>query len=283
MGNADTLQQRARFFGYKRRYLGICRVFLEQGILNAFESYVEHEEFMRAELKLIQTGQQDLKTWRRRLVLDPALHPCRRNVISDGYTRMRRGGGWTQQRGALMSKDARDHNAAVLKELIKSLGWEKDTTYISNQPAQQHEVAEDVPLTKLVDALVQYRFEDPRDTASFTGLLVTFGEAIRQNPNATASVYRMRPKATAKRTIDPADGTIENFQQGRTELQGGGVAYPGDGHFKAQNAVTLHINFFDLLLSAGAKPIATDAPLLAIHIPTSLAKDWLIQFQTGQA
>ena len=26
VGNADTLQQRARFFGYKRRYLGICRV-----------------------------------------------------------------------------------------------------------------------------------------------------------------------------------------------------------------------------------------------------------------
>jgi hypothetical protein len=29
-GNADTIQQRARFLGYKQRYLGYCRVYLEQ-------------------------------------------------------------------------------------------------------------------------------------------------------------------------------------------------------------------------------------------------------------
>ena len=40
-GNADTVQQRARFFGYKRPYLGYCRLYLEQGKLNAFRSYVE--------------------------------------------------------------------------------------------------------------------------------------------------------------------------------------------------------------------------------------------------
>src|SRR5262249_4401013 len=40
VGNADTVQQRARFFGYKRRYLGYCRVYLEQGTLTAFQNYV---------------------------------------------------------------------------------------------------------------------------------------------------------------------------------------------------------------------------------------------------
>ncbi|WP_259279937.1 Z1 domain-containing protein [Enterobacter roggenkampii] len=29
VGNADTIQQRARFFGYKKNYLGFCRVYLE--------------------------------------------------------------------------------------------------------------------------------------------------------------------------------------------------------------------------------------------------------------
>ena len=32
VGNADTIEQRARFFGYKRRYLGYCRVFLENSV-----------------------------------------------------------------------------------------------------------------------------------------------------------------------------------------------------------------------------------------------------------
>ena len=33
VGNADTIQQRARFLGYKRSYLGYCRVFLEPGVV----------------------------------------------------------------------------------------------------------------------------------------------------------------------------------------------------------------------------------------------------------
>jgi hypothetical protein len=41
VGNADTIQQRARFFGYKRSYLGLCRIFIEQGLKTAFEDYVD--------------------------------------------------------------------------------------------------------------------------------------------------------------------------------------------------------------------------------------------------
>ena len=48
-GNADTIQQRARFFGYKRKYLGYCRVYLEAATRRAFRAYVEHEEYMRKE------------------------------------------------------------------------------------------------------------------------------------------------------------------------------------------------------------------------------------------
>ncbi|MGK4845998.1 Z1 domain-containing protein, partial [Salmonella enterica] len=33
---ADTLQQRARFFGYKASYLGTCRVFLQASVAKAF-------------------------------------------------------------------------------------------------------------------------------------------------------------------------------------------------------------------------------------------------------
>ena len=42
VGHADTVQQRARFFGYKRNYLGFCRVYLEQGTIEIFDAYVVH-------------------------------------------------------------------------------------------------------------------------------------------------------------------------------------------------------------------------------------------------
>src|SRR5690606_3173596 len=36
IANADTVQQRGRFFGYKEGYLGLCRVYLESQTLAAF-------------------------------------------------------------------------------------------------------------------------------------------------------------------------------------------------------------------------------------------------------
>jgi len=50
VGNADTVQQRARFFGYKRDYLGYCRVYLEAGVRDAYRLYVQHEEDLRQRL-----------------------------------------------------------------------------------------------------------------------------------------------------------------------------------------------------------------------------------------
>jgi len=47
LGNADTIQQCARFLGYKGKYLGYCRVFLESSVRDAFVFYVQHEGYTR--------------------------------------------------------------------------------------------------------------------------------------------------------------------------------------------------------------------------------------------
>lgn len=44
--NADTLQQRARFFGYKRSYADLLRGWFPDALADKFEKYVEHEEFL---------------------------------------------------------------------------------------------------------------------------------------------------------------------------------------------------------------------------------------------
>ena len=51
VGNVDTIQQRARFFGYKRSYLGYCRVFLDQVTIDAYNAIIEHEENVREQLE----------------------------------------------------------------------------------------------------------------------------------------------------------------------------------------------------------------------------------------
>ena len=162
VGNADALQQRARFFGYKRRYLGLCRIFLDPQTRIAFEDYVEHEEIMRKELQRFADTGENLRTWRRRLVLSADLKPCRKSVISDDYIRARPGGGWSQQRGAEMAAETLAANTATVEALVREFSFEPDTdTYSSGEPAQQHQIAAEVPLRRVVDMLVDYRLEDP--------------------------------------------------------------------------------------------------------------------------
>ena len=50
MWMADTIQQRARFFGYKQRYLRFCRAYLPGALIGAYRWYVRHEENVRDQL-----------------------------------------------------------------------------------------------------------------------------------------------------------------------------------------------------------------------------------------
>jgi hypothetical protein len=283
MGNADTLQQRARFFGYAaaRGYFGRCRVYLEQAMRDAYEDYVEHEELMRRELRRIAERGEGLRSWRRRFILDPTLNPCRRSVISDPYARASMGGGWTRQIGTIVAPDSRAANMRLLVSLLSELDMEDDETYPGRTVGQQHEVARDVPLQKVFDTLAEYSLEDPRDTASFTGLLITLAEGLRQDQNATAAVYRMRPRAPiGSRDVENDSGEIENFQQGRTRTAGGGISYPGDAFFKAPDKISLQIHVYDLKLNG--RPFASAVPLITVHVPAALAAAWLVQVQAGQ-
>ena len=106
IGNADTIQQRARFFGYKRNYLGHCRLFLETDALDAFRAYVIHEEEMRKELITLQASGKPLSDWKRRFILDSDLKPCRANVIEHDYGRGNFADDWFFPRMARMSADA---------------------------------------------------------------------------------------------------------------------------------------------------------------------------------
>lgn len=170
-------------------------------------------------------------------------------------------------------------NSEVLDNLLKNISFQPDTSYVSKEAAQKHLIALGVPMQKIVDALVDYRCEDPRDTASFTGVLVTIGEALRRDPDLMATVYRTRPSAVGgHRDVDDDDDTIENFLQGRTDRVG---AYPGDTFFEQLDRLSVQLHAYDL--RQHRKVVATAAPLIALHIPPSLARDWLIQVQAGQS
>lgn len=278
-GNADAIQQRARFFGYKRDYLGLCRVYLERATLKAFQDYVEHEEIMRAELEKVAASNTSLREWTRRFVLSRDLKPCRTSIISVGedYVRGRAGGGWTQQREAKLTDDLRDGNAAVVAKLIDGLSFRPDDTYQARSSAQQHQVAQNVPLSSVAEFLAEYSLPDTGDTAAMTAVYVAIGQALDDNPQATADVYLMRPDGDGRRTVDDDGFLKDGFLQGRTG--DGRDAYPGDAFFRASDRVSVQLHAYDLYQGEGTTSVlvAARAPLIAVHVPANLALPTVVQ------
>jgi len=119
VGNADTVQQRARFFGYKRGYLGYCRVYLEDGTKQAFEDYVDHEEDIRSQLLAVQQAGQPLDNWKRAFVMSSALQPCRDSVLYFDYMHVPLASRWIAPRFVLATPELNAANrTCVQSELL---------------------------------------------------------------------------------------------------------------------------------------------------------------------
>ena len=285
VGNVDTIQQRARFFGYKRGYLGFCRIYLEQEALTAFEQYVRHEEEMREQLQDFSASGRPLKEWKRVFVLSPDLKPCRNNVIQYDYARGRYANDWFFPKMVHTPDEEMIENDQTLKIFESSLSFVPATSYVSVQPAQQHLVCECVPLrTVLAELLVAYRISDATDTQNITGLLLQLSRALELDASETVDVYRMRPGYLGERDVD-ANGRIASVRrlfQGPTRIRGQGgqaYSYPGDMAFRPDDRLAVQIHRYNL--RRNKQVIAKDRPIIAVWVPRRMGLDWLVQKQPG--
>lgn len=278
MGNADTVQQRGRFFGYKRRYLGFCRVYLEQDALIAFQEYVEHEEYMRGQLQAIQRSGRPLSEWKRAFVLSPDLRPCRRNVIEHDFARGNYSNQWFYPAIALAPEEVIEANQATLRAFVEATPLVPDPDNEHREAAQRHRVARQLSLADVVERLiVPFRVTGAADTRELTGVMVQLSEALAENPEELCTVFEMSPEYPRQRAVDE-NGRINELFQGATRLAGGGYGYPGDTAFRDNNVVTVQLHHLDL--KQGGDVITQRVPVLAIWVPSRLAISWVAQHQS---
>ena len=274
MGNADTIQQRGRFFGYKRPYLGYCRIYLEQEVLSAFKRYVEHEEDMRQQLKDIRDEGKSLKDWKRAFVLSPKLKACRNNVLQHGYARGRYADRWFIPNVGLDAESIMTENKGIVRTFLSSLTFTADPETHERETARIHHVSHDASLSQVREQLlIPYRFTVPRDTERITGLLLQLEHAIDENPDERCVVYRTNPGYQRRRTLDDDDKVpTTNLFQGPIE------GYIGDVRIRDRENVTVQIHIIDLM--RGREVVADNVPGITVWVPKRMALDWIAQEQT---
>lgn len=279
-GNADTVQQRARFFGYKRHYLGYCRVYLEQGTLRAFQTYVEHEQDIRGQLVEFQDSGEPLDGWKRAFVLDTGLKPCRHHVLEFDYMRGRFSNSWIHPRIVLASAPVLQANQRAVEDFVRGLAFRQDDGHQDRTDVQRHEVCGDVPLrTVMEQLLVELRITGTTDSQRNTGLLLQLTKALEDDPGEVCTIYRMSPATGRSRGVEE-DGRIINLFQGEAPVnprERRGEIYPGDRAIRDADNVTIQIHTLELTREKGSQIVARDVPVVAVWVPERLARTWIAQ------
>jgi hypothetical protein len=284
-GAADTLQQRARFFGYKRDFLGLCRVFLQQDVRDAFAEYVEHEEFVRSALEASRG--KPLSEWRRDFVLTAMLRPTRPSVVGLGARRV-----FVEKWivPSVLQRDtlAAEHNRALLTTVEKS--WRKkfgpainaaQLPQFSGKASLPHFVIDDIPLrTVLEDFLLEIQVKDPKDAEDHSAVLIALGALLSEDQAASVQVFLMNNLVPGYRTRDAGRGFPANhqfapinnyFSQSANALN--------DRSFISDSKITLHLRRFDLGTQTrdASKADIKGVTWFAVHVPDALKTSLIVE------
>lgn len=125
--NADTMQQRARFFGYRKNLLRFCKIYLSGDMCYRFVKYTQHELSMHNWLKENRHRLNDPETIRR-FVLDPSMRPTRLGVYSKDYS-SQKNWAWLAQKSLLNSQNEPDNSTHQLNQVIKEIQERHGTNF----------------------------------------------------------------------------------------------------------------------------------------------------------
>ena len=258
--NADTIEQRCRFFGYKKNYIEVCRIYLSDKALEEFTQYVEHEEILRNTLKSCNTL-SEYKSIAETLILSKLLKPTRQNVLSKKYVRENLAG-WKQFRTA----DFTTSNLQLLKDFSTQYADEFQLSKIYDSEARNHRYV-DLSIEEAINWLSRFASYDAilRDRKSSTIQYLKYIQGI--NPDYKVRFYQMSYQQVRERKLDHEDKPI-NMQIGHSP----NWSYPGDANFKLDDVITIqlyHVKIKDPQLRI--KYNNKETCNLAIHYPEGVS------------
>jgi len=279
LGNADTIQQRARFYGYKKSYLGYCRVFVEDNVKNALVEYVDHEEDIRSRLSTFSQSMKPLSEWKRAFILDLSLKPTRPSVLALPIYREKYSNDWFYPKASHVNGEAVTWNQSVIQNFLSSLTFHPHSLDSRLTKAQQHEVSLNVPLSVvLTQLLLSLRIADSTDSQHFTGILLQIERYFKENSDTSCAIYNMS-QYRDKRTLG-IRGTLPALHQGANPSRGSekGSIYPGDAEIYMPGQLTVQIHNLRLI-SYDKKHEYPNVSIIALWIPEIMAKGWLVEDQ----
>ena len=254
--NADTMEQRARWFGYKQEYLDVCRIFVTTQLRDDYTELLRHEDDFWEALRRNQRQRLSIREWPRMLSLDMnmGLKPTRSNVAS--YRRFQ-GGGWDVQ------------NRLIEDEAVAARNLQNVSSFFAQYKGKirrfgnvQHLVVEDCPTEVAISGLLASMQVDETDwdgayTCEYLARLLLAG-ALPSLDILLMSVGETRKRTKRNGRVNPMQGRSPSRSPSDPDF------YPGDDNIH-NGRVQLQVHIIRIQGNDVARPVDTTA--LALFVP----------------
>lgn len=269
--NADTIQQRCRFFGYKRDYIKSCRVFLPEVSIQNYWNYIAHEEELRSMLATCDT----LAAAERRILLSPTLRPTRANVLPIWVVTERLKG--MRELQAYASKSSIESNDRLVAGFLSQ--HQDDWTVRPDTTLDRTHRWLKLPVDEAIQFLSDFNFKnwpDAQQKANTVRYLRYLSETHGDNHIDFVYFYQMAFRAPIRhRSFDPATRKLAS----NTRIFAGpssahdSTTYPGDDKIVGGDE-TITIQLYHVHLDGAEMDFAQEAYTLAIYYPGRLAASY---------
>ena len=231
---ADTMQQRARFFGYKKKYESCCQIWMSAPMRRRFESYVDHEVFMHQWLQNHKDQLRDEHTIRS-FILGRGMSLTRRSVYLEDISHQGSYREWTRSTRLLKGTEVSSH-AIKLHSYISNyendLPYEEATStsqfpWCNSQLNRVHKVAEiscSEGISLLTDLARCLTTDESNRFLDLATLLAFISHSDQEFEDGRATVIRMDRKQDSHIPRNRAESITEslpNFQSGRSTAYAG--------------------------------------------------------------
>jgi len=219
----DTLYQRARWFGYKRKYFEYCRVFMTESLRDKFIALADNERDMWINFKEFLDTKIDIKMFPRLFTLSHDKLMLTRKSVSDTKTIERIKAGYSYDLSIYFAEGDIENNFNLVQKIIKDNSEDFNEEIFSSNIFQTHLILNTSFNFVFENFISKYRFQKNSKLGpnTFYKLKNQIDSGILEDK---MSLIIMRYKTGQFRSIRPYNKELLQLPQGYDP----GSGYGGD-------------------------------------------------------
>lgn len=266
--NVDNTEQRARWFGYKRNFIDVCRVYITRKIKDDFSKIYEHDEDLWSMIERhLQSGKPFKDMPRLFRLSSDVLRMCRLNVASTSkfdYSQ------WTKGDCFLMNEGNCKFNINLISNFRNKYAAAEKSYSICGKLYNNYKFINNLKFNEVYEDLLSIFKYSPYANLNLVSINNIHEGFIKLKLNTNMNVLFVRDDSVGEREIvDKMTGKINNLFEGR-RINVTNSSFPGDSSLPNEfpDEIQLQVHF---IKPNNIPEIKYYSVILALYIPDKYA------------